>query len=116
MELKQVIVVRGDLKMGKGKIAAQCAHAAIEAMLKTKEKSPENVDAWLEQGMPKVVLKISSEREMLELFQRMKKNLPCALITDAGRTQIKTGTKTCFGCGPVPASELEPFIKEMKLL
>ena len=116
MELKQVIIVRTDLNMGRGKIAAQCSHAAIQAMFKTEEKFPEYVDAWLEQGMPKVVLKINSFKEMVTLFQKMKKTLPCAVISDAGKTQIKAGTKTCFGCGPVLASEVNPFIKEMKLL
>ncbi|MFH1240617.1 MAG: peptidyl-tRNA hydrolase Pth2 [Candidatus Diapherotrites archaeon] len=116
MEMKQVIVVRTDLGMGRGKIAAQSAHAAIQAMFETKKKFPDYVDAWMGSGMPKVVLKVSSLKEMMSLFQKMKQTLPCAVISDAGRTQIKAGTKTCFGCGPVVASEIDPFIKDMKLL
>ena len=116
MEMKQVIIVRTDLGMQRGKIAAQAAHAAIQAMLKTKEKFPDYVDAWLDSGMPKVVLKVTSLKEMMSLFQKMKKTLPCAVIADAGKSQIKAGTKTCFGCGPVVASEIDPFIKDLKLL
>ena len=116
MELKQVIVVRTDLNMGRGKIAAQASHAAIQSMLKTKGKFPDYVDVWMTSGMPKVVLKVNSLKEMMSLFQKMKKTVPCAVISDAGRTQIKAGTKTCFGCGPVITSEIDPFIKELKLL
>ena len=76
MELKQVIVVRTDLNMGRGKIAAQCAHAAIQAMFKTEEKFPEYVDAWLDSGMSKVVLKVTSLKEMMSLFQKIKKTIP----------------------------------------
>ena len=113
MELKQAIVIRADLKMGKGKIAAQCAHASIEAMDKTDS---EIAREWKSQGMKKVVLKVNSEKELLELFMRAKKELPCALIRDAGLTQVESGSVTALGIGPAEESKINKFTKELKLL
>ena len=116
MDLKQVVVVRTDLGMGRGKIAAQCAHASIGAMEKITGFEPGWVSEWKEEGQAKIVLKIDSEKEMLTLFQKIKKKFPCALIKDAGKTQIKSGTATCFGVGPVPEKAIDEFIKDLKLL
>lgn len=116
LEFKQVIVIRTDLGMGKGKLAGQCAHAAVEALEKTLQKNPGWVDGWRLQGTPKVVLKIGSEKELLELFELVKKLFPTALIRDAGRTQIDAGSITCIGIGPVPESEINRFTKHLKLL
>ena len=116
MDLKQVIIVRADLGMGKGKIAAQSAHAAVEALEKALKKNPEWVEEWKEQGQEKVVLKISGKKELLELFQQMKNLFPCALIKDAGRTQINPGEPTCIACGPAPEIELDKFTSKLKLL
>ena len=116
MELKQVIVVRQDLKMGKGKIAAQCCHAAIEAFLKTQKKSPELAEAWLSQGMPKVVVKANSEKEIVEIFESAKRIIPSALIRDAGRTQVEPGSITALGLGPWNESELDKITGKLKLL
>ncbi len=111
--MKQAIIMRKDLKMGQGKIAAQCAHASISAMEKTDKKI---VEEWKAQGMKKVVLKVSSERELLELFSRAKRELPCALIKDAGLTQIESGSITAIGIGPAEESKIDKFTKELKLL
>ncbi len=111
--MKQVIVVRTDLKMGKGKIAAQCAHASIEAMLKSDKG---DVAEWRASGMKKIVLKISSKKELLELFEKMKKKFPTALIKDAGLTQIESGEATCIGIGPAEEKEIDEFVGHLKLL
>ncbi|MDD5163898.1 MAG: peptidyl-tRNA hydrolase Pth2 [Candidatus ainarchaeum sp.] len=111
--MKQVIVVRADLKMGKGKIAAQCAHASIEAMFKAHNR---DVEAWRETGMKKIVLKISSKKELFELFEKMKKKFPTALIKDAGLTQIESGEATCIGIGPAEEKEIDEFVGHLKLL
>lgn len=109
-------MVRKELGMGAGKVAAQCSHASVEAVEKMKLKNPEWVEEWKASGQEKVVLKVQTKKELLELFQRMKQELPCALIKDAGRTQIEAGEATCFGCGPAPESELNKFTKNLKLL
>lgn len=114
--IKQVIVMRTDLNMGKGKIAAQASHASLEAYKKTKSKNPEIVNRWEQQGMEKVVLKVNSEKELLEIFENVKKEIPCALITDAGKTQLESGTKTCLGIGPWDEKIIDKFTGKLKLL
>ena len=116
MQLKQVILVRSDLGMGKGKIAAQCAHASLAAYEKALKQSPLWVEEWSESGMAKVVLKVGSKRELLEMFERVKKLLPTALIHDAGKTQIEAGEPTCVGIGPAPENEIDKHTKHLKLL
>ncbi|MFH1663337.1 MAG: peptidyl-tRNA hydrolase Pth2 [archaeon] len=116
MEFKQAIIVRTDLKMGKGKTAAQCSHASVEALEKTRTKFPEWVENWRETGTQKVVLKVESEKELLELFEKAKKEVPAALIKDAGRTQIEPGSITCIGLGPAPENILDKFTGKLKLL
>jgi len=115
-ELKQVIVIRKDLGMKPGKIAAQCAHASVEAIEKTEIKTPGVVQEWKAGGMPKIVLKVNSEKELLELFMQIKKLIPTALIRDAGRTQVEPGSITCIGIGPAKKSEIDKFTGKLKLL
>ncbi|MCR4335173.1 MAG: peptidyl-tRNA hydrolase Pth2 [archaeon] len=116
MDYKQVIVIRADLGMGKGKIAAQSSHASLEAYEKTLLKDPKAIEQWKAQGQAKIVLKVNSKKELLELFQEMKNLFPCSLIKDAGRTQIEPGEPTAVGIGPAPESEINKFTKELKLL
>lgn len=116
MEYKQVIIIRNDLGMGKGKIASQSSHASLAAYEKTLNKKPEYVEEWKEQGQAKIVLKVGSKKELLELFEKLKNLFPTALIKDAGKTQITPGEPTAIGIGPVPASEINKFTKELKLL
>lgn len=113
MELKQAIVVRSDLKMGKGKASAQAAHASVAVLEKVDE---ETAREWKEQGMKKVVLRVSGKRELLELFETAKKSLPAALIKDAGLTQIRPGEPTCIAIGPAPEEEIDRVTGSLKLL
>lgn len=112
--MKQAIVVRTDLKMGKGKIAAQACHACLESYKKADKRK---IREWEVLGQKKVVLKVSSEEELLELYHIIKQSdLPCCLITDAGHTQIEPTTKTCLGVGPGPDEEVDKFTGHLKLL
>lgn len=113
---KQVIIVRNDLKMGKGKIAAQTAHASIEAYKKALKSNPGWVVAWEDEGTQKTVLKVGSEEELLYFFESLKKKFPTVLIHDAGHTQIDAGTATCVGVGPALESELDKVTGKLKLL
>ena len=113
MELVQYIIVNNSLGMNKGKIAAQCAHAAVSVLDKADR---DTILEWKDSGMKKIVLKIGTTQELIELFQKVKRNLPCALITDAGRTQIEAGSKTCFACGPVDENEGQKYFSHLKLL
>lgn len=114
--IKQVIVVRDDLKLGKGKLCAQIAHAALAGYKKVKEKNPAITSKWEEHGGKKVVVRVSDERGMVELYQKAKRKIPCSLIKDAGLTQVAPGTITCFSIGPWYEDEVDRFTKELRLL
>ena len=116
MELKQVMIVRKDLRMSCGKLCAQCCHASLEALEKMKRENHEWVEFWQQTGQAKVVLQIGSEKELLELFEKIKKKFPCALIKDAGLTQTKQGTITAIAVGPAPEVELDKITGHLKLL
>ena len=116
MEYKQIIVIRKDLGMGKGKIAAQSSHASLAAYEKTMKKSPEYVEAWKEQGQAKIGLQVDTKKDLLELFEELKNLFPVALIKDSGKTQIRSGEITAIGIGPVPENEINKYTKDLKLL
>jgi len=112
--MKQAIIIRNDLKMGKGKIASQCAHASVAAFLKSRKY---NRDKWVKKGMKKIVLKISSEKNLIKLYKKGKEEkIPCEVITDAGLTQIEPGTITALGMGPDKDEKIDKIIKNLKLL
>jgi PTH2 family peptidyl-tRNA hydrolase len=113
MELVQYIIVNTSLGMNKGKIAAQVAHAAVSVLDKADD---DIVEDWKRSGMKKIVLKIATTEELISLFEKAKKRAPCALIMDAGRTQIEAGSKTCFACGPISEEEGSKIFKDLKLL
>ncbi len=114
--IKQVIVVRTDLKMGKGKIAAQASHAAILAAERVKEMNKKWYDAWWPL-QAKVVLKVDS-LEVLEAIRldAIERRLPCVQVRDAGHTQIEPNTITCIGIGPVPEDLVNRVTGHLKLL
>lgn len=116
MEFKQAIVIRSDLKMDKGKIAAQASHASLEAVRKMEVKYHDWVENWVEQGQKKIVLKVGSEKDLLDLFDAVKRKFPCALIKDAGHTQVEAGSLTALAIGPLPEKDLDQFTGKLKLL
>jgi PTH2 family peptidyl-tRNA hydrolase len=112
--MKQAIVIRTDLKMGKGKIASQAAHASIGAFVKTDGKDKER---WLGEGMMKIVVKVSSEKELDEVYKNAREmRLPTDMVSDAGRTQLEPGTKTAVGIGPAEDGKIDAITGKMKLL
>lgn len=114
-EYKQAIIVRNDLKMGKGKIAAQASHGSISAFLKTQIKHKDWTEAWLPH-QKKIVLKVESLEELLSIYEKIKNELPSELIKDAGYTQIEPGTITVLGVGPAPEDKIDKYLKDLKLL
>lgn len=112
-ELKQVILIRSDLKLPKGKAAAQAAHASVEAVLRS---SQEHVDDWHSAGMKKIVLKVADEKELLRYQQAAKRaGLVASLITDAGKTVVAPGTKTCVGIGPDDEAKIDAVTGELPM-
>ncbi len=115
MPHKLVIVVRTDLEMGRGKAAAQAAHAAVTATLRTLGEPATRT--WLEEGQPKVVLRVGSQDELDEVTRRAAgAGLPVVTIHDAGRTQVPSGTPTCCGLGPAAIEALDAVSGGLRLL
>ena len=113
---KQAIILRTDLNMGKGKLVAQGAHASIEAYLRAAKQKPGWTTIWLAEGMKKVVLKVNSKEELTELFNTAKRELPAALIADAGHTQIEPGSLTAVAVGPAPEVQIDKLLSNYQLL
>ncbi len=112
--MKQVIIVRNDLKLPKGKLAAQVGHAAVEATLRSDKA---NIKEWRESGQMKIVLKVDDDMTLLKYNQLAKdEGLTTAVITDAGKTVIAAGTRTCLGIGPDSEEKIDFIVKELKLL
>ena len=112
--MKQVIIVRTDLKMKKGKIAAQCCHGAIGAY---KKSAKEKIRKWEDEACAKIVLKVDNLEDLLELKEIAKRNnIANCLVTDAGRTQIPESTITCLGLGPDEDEVIDKITSDLKLL
>jgi peptidyl-tRNA hydrolase, PTH2 family len=115
MAVKLTLVVRADLGMGRGKIAAQVAHAAVAAAL-ASAGSRDFAD-WLAEGQPKVVLKVTSAEQLLDVAQRARAaGLPAELVRDAGRTQVSPGTVTCCAVGPADSARIDQVTADLALL
>lgn len=116
-DMKFVIVVRQDLKMGKGKIAAQCSHAAVAAYKQLSKRKPDLLKEWESAGQTKVVVKCTTEEELLALYDHARiLELTTSLIHDAGRTQIMSGSRTVLGVGPGREELVNKVTGHLKLL
>ena len=114
---KQVIVVRKDLGMGTGKLAAQVAHAAVMAVEITKIRNLNWFNSWFKAGQAKVVVKVQTLGELLEIRKHAESlHLTVAEIQDSGLTQIPAGTVTCIGIGPGPSGLIDKVTNHLKLL
>lgn len=113
-QVKQVIVVNESLVLPTGKLAAQVAHAAVAAFLQADRPAQE---AWLNEGMPKIVVAARSETQLRELEkQAAEVGIPAAAIHDAGRTVVAAGTLTCIGLGPAVPAEIDKITGALPLL
>ena len=128
LNVKQCVIVRKDLKMNKGKLSAQVAHASMKAVLDTcnilenrvlyKSNMPEPMYQWLTGIFTKVVLAVESEEELLELYNKaLCLELTCSLITDAGLTVFNgVPTNTCIAIGPEESYKIDAITNHLKLL
>ena len=126
-KLKQVIVVRTDLNMRKGKLAAQCCHSAMKVILDDRQISDKymmNVritaamKEWLESAFTKVVLGVDSEEAIYELARKAKEaNIPHAVIVDNGFTEFHGNkTTTCIAIGPDESDKIDLLTGDLKLI
>ena len=114
MQYKQVILVREDLKLPKGKMAAQVSHASVDATLKSDKKM---VEDWRKTGAGKIVLKVKDEKELFKYKQMAEDfGLKTALIKDAGRTVLEPGTITCLGIGPDSSEKIDKVSGKLKMI
>ena len=129
--IKQVIVMRTDLGMGKGKMVSQGAHASLNVLLeyfklnptvKPQGTIPMNhwmaLESWLRGTHTKICVGVDTEEGLLELWQAARQvNLPTILITDAGKTMFHgKHTNTCIAIGPAKADEIDKITGKLKLL
>lgn len=114
---KQALVVRTDLKMGRGKIAVQCSHAAVSAAEDARQRFSDWWSAWLIEGQRKIALKVQTEDALLAIVSKAESfNLPFFLVKDKGLTQIPAGSMTCLGIGPAPAERVDQLTGNLALL
>ncbi len=131
--IKQVIVMRKDLGMRKGKMVAQGSHASLGSLLKFFNKSKDSegnitysvqfppdgiLDNWLNGIFTKICLGVNSEEELMEIKRKCDEaEIPNALIIDAGLTEFHgVPTKTCLGIGPWESEEIDKITGELSLL
>lgn len=105
--------MRKDLGMSAGKLAAQAAHASIVAYDVANKK---HVDKWRRDGVTKIVLQVSSEAELMDVYKAaVAAYLPTSLIADEGRTEVTPGTITGVGIGPAPTEAIDEVTGSLKL-
>jgi len=111
--MKQAIVARADLSMGEGKLAAQVAHASLQAFETADGRAGRE---WKGDGQKKVVLRAHSESELFELAERADVDgLPHALVRDAGHTQLEPGTTTALAVGPAADDRVDGVTGDLSL-
>ncbi|HDR72780.1 MAG TPA: peptidyl-tRNA hydrolase [Methanoculleus sp.] len=111
---KQCLIIRNDIKMSCGKKCAQIAHAAVGACEKADRTLKKQ---WLAEGQKKVVLKVTSARELYELKVIAEQaGIAASLISDAGLTEIPPGTVTALGLGPAKTEDLDRICGGLSLL
>ena len=114
---KLAILVRKDLKMGKGKIAVQASHASVMASDVARRNFKEWWKAWLSEGQCKIALKVTSESGLIKLKKEAENfGIPTVIVQDKGLTQLEPGTITCVGIGPAPIEFVDKIIKDLSLL
>ena len=114
MKYKQVILVREDLKLPKGKMSVQVAHASLDSVSKSDKVL---VEKWKQQGGKKVALKVADEKEFFKYMSMLEnEGIIVALIKDAGHTVVEPGTITCLGVGPDLEEKIDKVTGKLKMV
>lgn len=121
-EVRMTLIVRQDLKMGKGKAAAQCSHATLALYKKITNANsaaynPDMVARWEHgNGQAKITLQVPDQEGMDLLFaQAVSLGINAYVVHDAGRTQIAAGSATVLGLGPAPKQVIDQITHDLKL-
>ena len=111
--MKQAIVARADIGMGEGKLAAQVAHASLQAYEETAGSTQRE---WKGDGQKKIVLQADSESQLQDLAESARiEGVPHALIRDAGHTQLDPGTVTALAVGPASEDAVDAVTGDLSL-
>ncbi|MEM5799275.1 MAG: peptidyl-tRNA hydrolase Pth2 [Candidatus Aenigmatarchaeota archaeon] len=111
---KQVVILRKDLKMSKGKAVAQACHASVHSFEKAKWSL---IEKWEKLGSKKIILAVDNEEEILKIYEKVKKaRIPSFLVKDAGLTELKPGTITALGIGPDKEEKIDKITGNLKPL
>lgn len=115
--MKQAIIVRKDINLKPGKLAVQSAHASVTSALLCKEKKRKWFKEWIDSGQKKVVLGVKNLTELNELHKKaVSLRIPCAIIRDAGLTEVPPGTVTALGIGPAPEEIINKITGSLPLV
>lgn len=138
MRIKQVIVMRKDLNMRKGKIAAQAAHASMKVFFdrmrvlsgyryidgialngdaRVFNPTPE-MNIWIDGTFDKICVSVNSDDELMAIYQQaLDIGLPVSMIEDCGKTEFHgMVTKTCLAIGPDSSDKIDPITGHLPLL
>lgn len=111
--MKQVIVMRGDLNISRGKLAAQACHGSLGAY---KRADPNKIRKWEEEGEKKVILKVEDLEELFQVYEIVKRtDMAYYLVRDAGHTELPQSTITCLGIGPDEDDVVDKVTQDLKL-
>jgi len=111
--MKQAIVARADLGMGEGKLAAQVAHASLQAYEEAGSRAQKE---WKGGGQKKVVLQANGESALFELAEKAElEGLPHAIVRDAGHTELEPGTTTALAVGPAHEADIDAVTGDLSL-
>ena len=135
MKTKQVIILRKDLNMRKGKMVAQGAHASMKVILDNTvreyqregdrhvcreikiDKLDDALLDWVNGTFTKICVGVESEQKLFNVYGLAKEaNLPCSIILDAGLTEFNEPTYTAVAIGPADSDEIDKITGELKLL
>jgi peptidyl-tRNA hydrolase, PTH2 family len=127
---KQVIVMRKDLGMCKGKMVAQGAHASLGAVLLIQEDDRKTIgcvysddvytayEDWIDGTFTKICVGVDSETQLMQVYKdAIQAGLPVKLITDAGHTEFHgQPTRTCLAIGPAWSDDIDKITGGLTLL
>ena len=115
-DYRQIIVMRNDLNMRKGKMVAQGAHASVKVVI--ENITHPNIIFWLANHFTKITLSVNSEKELTDIYEIARTaGIPCSIILDAGRTEFAgVPTLTCCALGPAKKEDLDKITGHLRLL
>lgn len=114
MGCKLVLVVRKDLNMGVGKIAAQCSHASVMAYQRSSRLM---LLKWALSGQKKIVVSCPNEQALNKIRDQAKQQLLLTnIVRDAGHTQVKSDTVTVLAVGPAKEELIDQVTGHLSLL